>query len=233
MVVDDFDNDSYPDVAVTITASNEILIYYGENNLTLFYRSALNINSSYHPSSFTIGDFNNDQNNDIAIFDEILPVVLVFLGDGNFHFQPGIQSNIDFIPTSFETGDFNQDNICDLVLSFEKAKLIGVFYSHGNGSFSTGNFYSTGLQSKPSFLAVNDLNNDQILDIIVSNQIFGNVLIFLGQKNSSFNEKLTVSIASRSFLGPVVIGDFNGDKKNDFAVINYRTDSINVMIQKC
>jgi hypothetical protein len=55
--------------------------------------------------------------------------------------------------------------------------------------------------------------------------------IFLGFGNGSFANQMTYSTGSYSIS--VAVGDFNNDRKLDFAVINNGTDSLKILLQTC
>jgi hypothetical protein len=103
----------------------------------------------------------------------------------------------------------------------------------GNGYFINQTTYSTGLFSSPYSVAVCDFNNDTTLDVIIANYGTNNVVILLGYGDGTFGNliSLTMKYASHPFF--LVVGDFNNDRKVDFAVANSGTDSMQIVLQTC
>ncbi|CAF0763731.1 unnamed protein product [Adineta steineri] len=110
---------------------------------------------------------------------------------------------------------------------------MGIFLGHGNGSFKNQMTYSTGSGSGPYSLAVADFNNDTFLDVLVANYDGNNQGVFVGYGNGTFANFLVVATNYGSHPSSVVVGDFNNDKKPDFAVINNGTDSLDIYLQTC
>ena len=121
----------------------------------------------------------------------------------------------------------------DVVVANSGAENTGIFLGYGNVSFANQVTYSTGSLSLPYSVAVADFNNDTSLDILVANYDGNSQGVFLGYGNGTFAEFLIVATDFGSHPFSVVVGDFNGDKKIDFAVANNGTDSLSILLQTC
>jgi hypothetical protein len=64
------------------------------------------------------------------------------------------------------------------------------------------------------------LNNDTILDLVVTDHVNAFLLVFLGTGNGTFTKTLTLSTGNYSGPYLVVIDDFNQDNRLDIAVGN-------------
>jgi hypothetical protein len=89
------------------------------------------------------------------------------------------------------------------------------------------------LCSYPYSVAVGDFNNDTRLDIVVANHGTNNLAVLLGHGNGTFASPILFSMNYGSGPFSVVIGDFNNDRKLDFAVANDGTDSLTILLQIC
>ena len=89
--------------------------------------------------------------------------------------------------------------------------------------------YSTASDdSLPDSLAVADLNNDGLLDMVVANSGTNNIGVFLRSSNNTFANQMTYSTGSYSAPYAVAVGDFNNDERVDIVVANYGTNSIGI-----
>jgi hypothetical protein len=140
-------------------------------------------------------------------------------------------TGLDSSPYSIAAGDFNNDSRLDIVVANYYSNNVGIFLGYGNGSFTNQTTYPT--DSFPSSVAVEDFNNDTILDIAVSNHGSDNVGVLLGYGDGTFENMIRFSMEYGSGPFSVVVGDFNNDRKLDFAVANNGTDSLQIFLQTC
>ncbi|CAF4742513.1 unnamed protein product, partial [Rotaria sp. Silwood2] len=111
-------------------------------------------------------------------------------------------------PRSIAVGDFNNDDFIDIVVANSGSNTIGIFLSHDNGTFTDQNVYTTGFQSSPYSVVTNDFNNDNFIDIAVTNYRTNNVGIFFGHGNGTFSTQISFSTgSSHPFF--IKTGDFN------------------------
>ena len=86
---------------------------------------------------------------------------------------------------------------------------IGLFLGYGNGRFKDQMIYSTGFVSNPSSVAIDDLNNDHYLDIVVANSGTSYIEIFFGDKDGDFSREVSYSMGLNSHPSFVGIDDVN------------------------
>jgi hypothetical protein len=134
-------------------------------------------------------------------------------------------------PISVAVGDFNHDTQLDIVVANFGCNNIGVLLGYGNGSFAKQMTYLT--DSAPQFVAVGYFNSDSLLDIIVAIPDTNNIGIFLGYGNGTFADLVTFPMHYGSLPFSVAVGDYNDDRKLDFAVVNEGTDSLEILLQTC
>ncbi|CAF1150895.1 unnamed protein product [Adineta steineri] len=170
---------------------------------------------------------------DIAVANSGTNNIGIFLGFGNNSFLNQTTFATGSGPWSLAVADLNNDNRLDIIVSNINDSNISVFLGSGNGSFSNQTVYSTGISAEPYSVAYGDFNNDALLDIIVANYRASNVVILFGAGGGRFTDSKVYLVSYGSFPFSVVVGDFNNDTKLDFAVANYGTDNLKILLQTC
>jgi hypothetical protein len=177
-----------------------------------------------------IGDFNNDNNFDVAIANSNAENVAVFLGHGNgtltkiVTYATGFGSRPQFIVT----GDFNNDHKLDLIVIDSGNNNVLLLEGYGNGTFSIIMTSSTGYDSDPSSIAFGDFDGDHKLDIAVSNNGTNNILVFSSFTIYPNTSQTTYSTGTNAAPHSVAISDFNNDSYLDILVANSDSDTISI-----
>jgi FG-GAP-like repeat/Abnormal spindle-like microcephaly-assoc'd, ASPM-SPD-2-Hydin/FG-GAP repeat len=124
-------------------------------------------------------------------------------------------STLPYGAWSIATGDFNHDGRLDVVVTVDGGFAVAL--GNGDGTLQKAVFYSTQLSYA---LAVGDFNNDGNLDILVANENLNpsTVSVYLGNGDGTFRSPIDSNTTSDNSF--VVVGDFNGDGKQDIAVID-------------
>jgi hypothetical protein len=183
------------------------------------------------PITVRAGDFNGDAVLDLATANGLIAgqgdyTVSVLLGNANGTFQPARNSTLGSAASNLVVGDFNGDGFDDLVTANAADECeVTVLLSDGNGTFEAPNRIDVGPVQDAS-VAVGDFNGDGKLDLAVAGGAYyyyygaqDEVNILLGNGNGSFSGPIN------SFIDPFgsthsagVVGDFNGDGKEDLVV---------------
>jgi hypothetical protein len=143
-------------------------------------------------------------------------VVSVLLNEGKGKFEDGEWFSV---PGAFGCGapaDYNGDGKPDLAMGTPQG--ITVLLGTGNASapFTTGPTLPLTFESCPF---EGDFNGDGIPDLLVVNgspSTPGRILIYLGNGDGTFTYKSSTAIST--FIGGLVLGDFNHDGKLDVAL---------------
>ena len=102
--------------------------------------------------------------------------------------------------------------ILDIVVANSGTDNIGIFLNYGNGTFTNQQIsIRPSLNSKPTSVAVGDLNNDNILDIVVANNGSGSVGIFFGHGNGTFLPQVLYRVGRNANPQYVTVHDMNKD----------------------
>ncbi|CAF5000460.1 unnamed protein product [Rotaria sp. Silwood1] len=235
VVVGDFNNDTRLDIVVTNSNSNDMSVLLGYKNIVFVKQMILITGNDSRPQSLVISDFNNDGLMDIGVVNSLTHNIGIFLGYGNISFTNQVIYSTDpyLSPCSLAVGDFNNDTRVDIAFGSCHSNNVGILLGCGNGSFGDLMAYSTGSNSSRYSLAVSDINNDTIQDIIVANHDANYLGVLLGHGNGTFASIILFPLDYGSNPFSIVVGDFNNDRKLDIAVANSGTDSLNILLQTC
>jgi hypothetical protein len=177
------------------------------------------------PRGITKGDFNEDNNLDLAVanFDS---GVSVFLGNGMGGFSGPTNFTVGGKPSAITAGDFNGDGKIDLVVSNPDANNVSILLGNGAGSFTGPTNFGTG--ANPVFVAVGDFNEDGKPDLVTTNNHGASVSILLGNGSGGFAGPTNFSVQSNPIS--VVVRDLNQDGNLDLAVTNSGSGSVSILL---
>jgi sugar lactone lactonase YvrE/predicted Fe-Mo cluster-binding NifX family protein len=194
------------------------------------------------PEYISIGDLDGDGRPDLVVANSGSNTFSVYrntsssgsIGAGSF------AAKVDFAtgsePKSIAIGDLDGDGRPDLVVANSGSNIVSVYRNtSSSGSISAGSFaakvdFVTG--SFPSSVAIDDLDGDGKLDLIVANagsntvSVFRNTASISSIVSGSFAAK--VDFATGSFPRSVAIGDLDGDGKLDLIVANAGSNTVSV-----
>jgi hypothetical protein len=244
LAVADFNRDGNLDVVATNMQGPSVAVLLGNGDGT--FQTALTYDSAGDSPVFVAAaDLNGDGKVDILVSNEcgtgsggcgvVDGTVAILLGNGDGTFQPAVTYDSGgYFAGSIALADVNQDGKLDLLVTngchlyncgFTSGS-VGVLLASGNGTFQPPVAYSSGGVNAQS-LAVQDIDGDGKLDIVVNNQCpsdslcpdGGNVAVLLGKGNGNFQSPVTFSSGGFDAFG-LAVADFNADGKPDIAVAN-------------
>jgi VCBS repeat protein len=163
----------------------------------------------------TVGDFNSDGHQDLAIADEEARCIHLRLGNGDGTFRDGGKAvGTTGMPEDLGVADFNADGNEDLAVAAWVAGYAGLGYARGagNGAFTIGLGFV--LPGKARALAVGDFHPDSWSDVATATG--DEVVVRLGiDGGAKGTRRVAVGGPARS-LGT---GDFDGNGIEDIAVL--------------
>ena len=223
LVLGDFDNDSFLDMAVSHSSSDnvEILINDGTGD----FQSSEVINVQDQPRSLVTADFNGDGDLDLVVANEITGSLTILNNDeGKFSLNQHLKITGTLLSSIF-TGDFNGDGTIDVATTNRTSNDVTVVLNMLDSLTQTGPF-PVGASPRTGYAA--DFNNDGILDIVTANKNDNNFSLLTGNGDGTFQDQQTFDVGT----GPHAItgGDFNGDNLIDIGITNRDEDTITPMI---
>jgi predicted NUDIX family NTP pyrophosphohydrolase len=173
-----------------------------------------NFRTADGPVSVAAGDFNGDQDPDLAVANEYSDNISVLLGgaSGGFGAATNFSTGDFTFPFSIAAGDFDADQDPDLAVASIITGNVSVLLGGAGGTFGTPpTDYPAG--ETPYAVAVGEFNGDNDPDLVVANQrLFnpvGNVSVLLGGPGGSFGAPATYTTGAEP--SSVAVADFNGD----------------------
>ena len=212
--VGDFNKDGFQDLAVSNSGDNTVSILLNNGNGS--FATALPFVTGVAggtPEGVTVGDFNGDGIQDLAVANPGSNQVSILIGNGNGSFQAPLTATSGAAPSAVVTADLNGDGFLDLVTTNNNDDTITVLLGNGNGTFQAPVAYPAG--SDPDDLVLVDINGDGKLDVVSTNTTSSDISVFIGNGNGTFAAMVSYPVASGSGPESISSADFNGDGKID------------------
>lgn len=225
LVVGDFNNDGVDDLAVANYTSDTVDIFLSKGDGTFQNKISFSTGGSTGPQSLAVGDFNGDENMDLAVGLGSTDRVNVYIGNGSGGFSQKTSLTVTG-PISIAVGDFDADGKSDLAMVQQGSDTIRVVRGKGDGTFLNVASYATG--GTPIGVAVGDFNNDDVPDLAVTSYTDETVSVLLGIGDGSFHGQVTFPTG----LDPhgVAVGDLDLDGNSDLAIANWGDDTVTVLL---
>jgi FG-GAP-like repeat len=206
----DFRGNGKLDLAVANRFDNTVSILLANGDGT--FQMHVDYPTGQQPTSVAEADFNGDGEPDLVVTTQYSNEVSVLLGNGDGTFQTHVDYATANGPALVVVGDFNGDRIPDLVVAagFELSVLLG----EGNGTFQPHKDFFFPVAA--SAMVAGDLKGDGKLDVAVGSENPGDMAVFIGNGDGTFQQPVIYSEAISSAL---TMGDFNGDGQLDVAAV--------------
>ncbi len=233
VAVGDFNGDGKPDLAAANYFSNNVTVLLGDGTGNFTAAGTSPEIAGTNPRSVAVGDFNGDGKQDLATANEDSNNVTILIGDGTGNFTPaatGPEPTGGASPRSVAVGDFNGDGKPDLATANFDSATVTVLLGDGTGNFTAAGTSPEPAGATPVSVAVGDFNGDGKQDLAATSLFFDNVTVLIGDGTGNFAPAATSPEPAGRAPQSVVVGDFNGDGKQDLATANGGSDNVTVLI---
>ncbi|MEK7702749.1 MAG: VCBS repeat-containing protein [Nitrospirota bacterium] len=237
VVTGDMNGDSIMDVIVSDLANNAVWVLMGNGTSTLLEAPTAYPTLATTIWAVVIGDFNNDENPDVATVNEHSDNVSVLLGNEDGSLGTGSNFTVGESPRAIAVADLNDDKNLDIVttnFSHQAAIVLG----DGMGGFSAPETFAVG--QDPLSVTTSDLNKDSRPDIIVANASDHTITILLANKTNSFDStdcsidstdcSIEGQVSGRHNPLSVIAVDLNGDSNVDIITANRDNNTVSVLL---
>jgi hypothetical protein len=160
--------DNNVDIVTILADQHEIAIFYGKFDGTFEAMVTFSTGHQSEPCAISVHDVNVDNRTDIIVLTCKQNDLIVYLNDGNGSFierfrygmsEPSVQSSMGM-------GDFDNDGHWDICVALHEQNSVAILLGFSNGTFAPSTLYTLPFKSQPVSLAVGDINNDHLLQIL-------------------------------------------------------------------
>ncbi len=211
----DLNGDGRVDIVAANVLSNSISVLLG--SVEGMYAPAVHY-LMLGATDITITEVSGDDIPDLAVTSTTLNGIMTWNGVGDGTFEEGVLHNAGQKTNKIESYDLDDDGKQELIATSELSGETLVFKSTSDGLFKPLTY---GVGSKPRALAVADMGDDAIADIVVSNSWSHTISILVGEGDATFSVPDSVAFEP-STLGGFAYGDINDDGRPDLAISMYQ-----------
>ncbi len=210
VVPGDLNGDGRVDLVVASTTSGElsvgsVLVLSGQGGGMFALVTEVQGEFIDTPVDVLLDDFNGDRALDLAVVNQDLDDVAVFLNQGNFQFQLIGNFPVAVQLVGCVVADFNRDERVDIACAGEFDDKVAVVLGTGDGSFGPPVSFEVG--PAPGAVVTEDFDRDGWFDIAVTSQDFETVTILLNRTGGTPAPTPTVTPTPPR----VCVGDCGGD----------------------
>jgi hypothetical protein len=241
IAVGDFNGDGVEDLAFASDGSVNVLLGNGSGGFTPASGSPFAV--AGHARSVVTGDFNGDGRSDLAVTTSANQVaVYLATGDGQFQEAEGSPLPTGEGPASIVAADLSGNGRTDLAIANESSDNVTVLLGSGSGGFTpaegspftvpAGAGSSPSMPGLPQSIAAGDFSGNGNMDLAVANfnGSSDNVAILQGDGHGGFTNAIGSPFPANGNPRSVVVGDFNGDRRPDLAVVNSFQGVVTVLL---
>jgi len=231
VAVADVNGDGRPDLVAVNSGSNTIQVLLGQAGGG-FANGGTYLVGGGSPAGVAVADVNGDGRADLVTANNN-NTAGVLLGQAGGGFAAAVTYPTGGTGISgVAVADVNGDGRPDLVTanySSVGTGTAGVLLRLAGGGFAAVTTYSTGTGSRPTGVAVADVNGDGRLDIVTAN--YPNTAgVLLGQTGGGFAAVTTYSTGISSSPLGVAVADVNGDGRPDIVTANSDQNAVGVLL---
>ncbi|CAF1190267.1 unnamed protein product [Rotaria sp. Silwood1] len=182
VVAGDFNNDGRLDMAVANYGSNNVGVFLGYDSRNFLRAPSYSMGNESRPRYVVVGDFNNDSRLDVVVANNDTDNIMIVFGSGHGTFSSkmmyftGNGSHPCSIASIFGwVLDMDNDTLWEVAIATADANSIVILWGYSNRNFTHQTTFQNSFGSHPFAIAVGDVNQDNLTDVVVANNGYGNI----------------------------------------------------------
>jgi len=209
---EDYNEDGYLDMAISSSSNNSYyLSFFWGDGTGLFPNRYDRYHDGLRPNAIGSGDFDRDNNLDLAVANTFEHTLGVYLGNGDGQFNTyNVTPSGDF-PTHLAVDRLNDDPFEDVLVTSWAHGKVYVFLGLGDGFFEFTDEYDVG--GGTNIVNTADFFEDGIPDFAVSNMAYNDVLVMFGAGDGTFYGAKSIDVGYDVFA--LATTDLNNDEHVD------------------
>jgi hypothetical protein len=221
-----FNDDIYPDVAVTNKFDNTVALFLNNGDGTL--QPALTFDAAVGmPIYMASADFDGDDYADLSIIGgDPYDSLTILLNDGTGNLAVASNSQIDYNPKQIISDDFNGDSMADLVILHQAtladlpANPVWVMFGIGDGTFQTPTYIDAPMSERA--MGAMDFDGDLDIDLVIGSDdidvAWGIWAVWLNNGNGVFTMSGFNELYSGFLMDHFVSRDFDNNGHMDIVM---------------
>ena len=221
----DLNKDDNVDLVIANGRDGSVTVYLGDGKGQFKEVPGSPFPAGNNPIDIAVGDFNQDDMQDLAFANHETDYVTVLSGIGEGKFTPATFSPVRVRSQphlhGIATADFDLDGQADLVVESFREDVVEVLWGDPRGGFVTpGSTFSVG-RLPYQRVRTADVNGDGRADVVTTDRNGASVSILLGVKNRGFSEAKASPIAVPPSPFGHILGQLNRDPCLDLVIAHY------------
>jgi subtilase family serine protease len=239
LAVSDLNDDGLNDIAVTQTG---ITIFYQKNNNTFGPGADIKLSSPGGPDFVLADDLNSDGLTDLAAANPGGKTATVYYQnpDNTMPTNPNvtlaIKSSTTIVPApqSLASGDLNGDGLTDLAVGSINAEnnAVVAFFQQENHTLPSAPNLTISFNRGSRGLAIGDLNNDGLDDLIAGNYWNHNATVYYQRCDHSIPTTADLQLLTARSPHSIAIAKLNNDSMNDIVLTNGDSNRVFIYLQE-
>lgn len=236
LAIGDLDGDGKADLVAINLLGNNVSVLRNTGTTTTSFAPHVDFTVGSLPNTVALGDIDGDGKLDIVVTNNTSSTISVLrntssIGALSFtrtDFSAGNQ------PQPLAIGDIDGDGKLDVVVGNYSNKTISILRNTSNvGSVSFATFFTSFfVPNNPRSIVIGDIDGDGKTDVAVANSGSSNVVSVFRNTSSVGSMVLNAPINYATGTSPssVIIGDLDGDGKQDLAVANSGSNDVSMFL---
>ncbi len=230
MVMDDLNNDGYPDIATGDGLGSTITLFVNDGRGNLRSGGTRTIQTGDYLNSVDAGDFDGDGDIDLvtgAIQDRRMQVFLI---SGQARYSARTLYQTGQRPFMVEVGELTGDEYPEIASANETAGTVTVYLNNGDGSGRFGGRRDYRVGRLPVAVAMGDFDGDGSEDVVSANRGSRDFSVLMNQGNGVLRAAVDYTVDGTPWY--VVTADFDADGDIDIATANQPNRTVGVFYNR-